>query len=665
MAAWLTLAAIALAAVSGVPGLVLPRSSRAGERLAAMAIGLAGALALFAALSVLVSGDEATLSFAWSVPGGACEVRLDALSAVFLAPMGLVPALGAVYGLGYWSQREHRGDARKLRLFYGLMTAGMALVVVAANAILFLAGWEVMALGAFFLIATEDREPRVREAGFVYFVMTRLGTLVLYAMFATLLAATGGMTLFTRSPATLAMRPALANAVFLLALVGFGVKAGVVPLHVWLPPAHANAPSHVSAVMSGVLIKVGVYGLFRVTSLFGTPPLWWGTVVLGLGVVSGLVGVAFALGQHDLKRLLAYHSVENIGIILMGLGLALVGRATGRPVLVALGAAGALFHVWNHGLFKSLLFLSAGSVVHATGTREIDRLGGLAKRMPWTALAFAVGAVAICGLPPLNGFASELFVYLGLLHAVARPTGASWLYVALAAPALAMVGALAVACFVKAYGAVFLGNGRSDDAAKGHEAGATMLVPMAVLAGLCVVLGVAPGLVVPLLAHAENAWAPGLSATAPLASLVPTTSITIAAIALVILLLVATAAIVLRRRERARAATWACGYASAVPRAQYTASSFAQQLMTMLRWVVWPRTHRPEVRGLFPPPTEFHSEVPDVVLDTVAIPVAKRIAHAFGQRRVVQTGSVQAYLAYLLAAVVILLLLFHTGGVAP
>src|SRR5262249_48114316 len=292
----------------------------------------------------------------------------------------------------------------------GTLTAGMALLVIARNSIVFLFGWEAMALSAFFLVTTEDHDGEVRETGWVYLVATHMATLCLFGLFGVLRAASGSFALAPLNPDRLA--PGMATAIFILALVGFGLKAGVMPLHVWLPSAHAAAPSHVSAIMSGVLIKMGIYGLVRVTSLFPNPPLEWGGIVLGMGTVSGILGVAFAIGQHDLKRLLAYHSIENIGIIAMGLGLALIGRSLGRIDLIILGLCGGLLHVWNHAFFKGLLFFSAGSVIHATHTREIDHLGGLAKTMPATAWSFLIGAVAICGLPPLNGFVSEFLVYL-------------------------------------------------------------------------------------------------------------------------------------------------------------------------------------------------------------------------------------------------------------
>src|SRR6266567_6097176 len=411
MSEWLVIAAIVLAGASGIPGLFRPRAGRACERLFTGGMTLAAVCACTGATLVFALGASGGLAAAWPVPGGRFAVRVDAISALFVIPISVVPALGAWYGLEYWAQEAHPHDGRKLRAFYGAVTAGMLLLVVARNAVLFLAGWEIMAASAFILVSTEDEKPAVREVGYVYLLATRLGTLCLFAMFALLGAASGTLDM-DGWPRALASP--LGDAIFVLGLVGFGLKAGIMPLHIWLPGAHANAPSHVSALMSGVLIKTGIYGLVRLTASSAAPPLWWGYALLVAGGVSGVLGVGFAIGQHDLKRLLAYHSVENIGIICLGLGVAVLGRSLGRPELVALGIAGALLHVWNHGLFKGLLFLSAGSVLHATGTREIDRLGGLLRRMPRTGLAFLVGAVAICGLPPLNGLVSELLVYLGL-----------------------------------------------------------------------------------------------------------------------------------------------------------------------------------------------------------------------------------------------------------
>jgi len=445
MASWLVIAGIVLAAASGVPGLWEDRNGgkrrASGERTAAGLLVL-GALCGIAGAVLAIARQSAGIDLDWPVPGGRFAIRVDGISALFVVQIFLIAALGSVYGLGYWKQTEHPRDGRKLRLFYGVMTAGMALLVCARNTMLFMAGWEIMALAAFLSLAAQDDQRPVREVGYVYMVATRLATLCLVAMFAVLFVATGSFDFAASGP----ISAGAATAILMLAVVGFGLKAGVMPMHVWLPGAHANAPSHVSALMSGVLIKMGIYGLVRVFSLFPHPPLWWGQLVLLFGGVSGVLGVAFAISQHDFKSLLAYHSVENIGIICMGLGVALLGRSLGNSTFVALGLGGAILHVWNHGMFKGLLFLSAGSVLHATHTRDIDELGGLAKRMPWTALAFLVGAVAICGLPPLNGFISELLIYLGLFRSAALPHGNLWLTGALGAPALALIGALALAC---------------------------------------------------------------------------------------------------------------------------------------------------------------------------------------------------------------------------
>jgi hydrogenase-4 component B len=454
-----------------------------------------------------------------------------------------------------------------------------------------------------------------------------------------------------------AMQSPVGDAIFALALIGFGLKAGAMPLHVWLPGAHANTPSHVSALMSGALIKMGIYGILRITSMCATPPLWWGYAVLVVGVVSAVLGVAFAIGQHDLKRLLAYHSVENIGIILMGLGVALLGRAQGRGDWVALGLAGALLHTWNHGLFKALLFLSAGSVLHATGTREIDRLGGLWRRMPSTALAFLVGAVAICGLPPLNGLISELLVYLGLFGVAMG--GESWMAGAVAAPALALVGALALACFVKVVGMVFLGEPRSGAVATAHEASRVMLAPMAVLAGCCALIGVGAPLVAPVLDRAVAAWSsPGAPAAPALVELAPLAQVSLVGVALLLALAVLGAWLIARTRATpAAVGTWDCGYAAPSAHMQYTSSSFAQMIVRMFGWALRPDAHPPKLDGVFPASASFHSHVPDTVLDRGIRPLAGVLARAFAWVRPMQRGSIHLYLLYILGTLLALLVL--------
>ena len=409
-----------------------------------------------------------------------------------------------------------------------------------------------------------------------------------------------------------------------------------------------------------MVIKTGIYGILRVTGLLGAPPVSWGATLLVAGGLSAVLGVAFALAQHDLKRLLAYHTVENIGIILLGAGLALLGRARGEPALVVLGFAGAALHVLNHAIFKSLLFFGAGAVHHATGTREIDLLGGLARPMRATAVLFVVGAAAISGLPPLNGFVSEWFVYLGFLGALARPRGDLLVFAALGAPILALVGGLAAACFAKVVGVVFLGSPRSAHVAGAHEVPASMIGPMAVLAFACVAIGLAPTALLPALTRAAAAWSRIDAATlAASAASAGASAAWVSVVALALFVLVA--AIWLVRRGRLAAApapapaaveTWGCGFSAPTARMQYTGSSFAELLVARFSWVITPRgrTRRPE--GPFPDGAAFHTEIPDSVLDLALVPAARAYTWLTTQARVLSLRRIQFQMMLVLATLV-------------
>ncbi|HZX96231.1 MAG TPA: proton-conducting transporter membrane subunit, partial [Myxococcales bacterium] len=419
----LLIAAGCVLTASGVPGLLLRWRSRWGPGIAASATVLGSLVGLAGCALVLGGSGAAAVSLPSAVPGARLVLAADPLSGFFALPVFVVGALGSLYGLAYWPPAEHPRNGRRLRFCYGLLLGSITFVTLARDGVGFLVAWEAMALSGFFLVTTDARSREARRAGWLYLVFSHAGTLCLIGFFALLASASGGFALRALAPGEIGR--GAATAAFLLAFAGFGIKAGAMPLHSWLPAAHAAAPSHVSAVMSGVMLKAGVYGIVRVASVLPSPPVFWGATVLTVGGCSALLAIAFALGQRDLKRLLAYSSIENVGIILLGLGLALVGRSAGRPDWVLLGLAGCLLHVWNHALFKSLLFFGAGSVAHATGTRDLELTGGLARRMPATAGLFLLGALAICGLPPLNGFVSELFVYLGLVRAAIAP-GSAW-----------------------------------------------------------------------------------------------------------------------------------------------------------------------------------------------------------------------------------------------
>jgi len=644
-----------LTSFAGVPGLFCNRDSRGGERLACI-LTLAGSVCgLVAVAIVLISTAEMRLDLPWSIPGGTLALRLDPLAAVFLLPLFLVVSTGSVYGLRYWPQHENPGNGRKLRLFYGLISGAIMLVLSARHGMLFLMAWEVMALAGFFLITTEDHKEEVRRAGYIYLIATHTGTLALFALFA-LLGHTSGSLMFPDAGTMLAGGSSL---IFMLGLFAFGMKAGLMPLHIWLPGAHAAAPSHASALLSGVMIKTGIYGLVRLTSFFAEIPSWWGWTLLLLGAISGILGVALAIAQHDIKRLLAYHSVENIGIIALGFGLALLGRSYDQPALMILGLSGCLLHVVNHGLFKSLLFLSAGSVIHAVGTREIDQLGGVLKRQPWTGALFLGAAIAISGLPPFNGFISEWLIYLGALQPLKHPSSALGLAV-LTAPVLALIGGLALACFVKVFGIAFLGEARSKAAAQAHEAPMSMLAPMALLLAACAWIGLLPTTLVPLLHGAVDDWAGTDGGTMLGGSFAPLGWVSL--IGWLLLALLAAVGLWLSRYSRKvprETATWGCGFQFPAPRMQYTASSFADFLVRLFHFGLWSERHGGKVAGLLPTTTRFASHTPDTVLDRLLMPTFLAAAWLCRQLRArIHNGVIAFYLLYIALTVIVLLALF-------
>ena len=638
MSATLVVIGIVLCSISGVPAL----AGRRSMLLTAPLIVLGALSGLTGGAMALATGTSEVVA-PWLVPGGAFHIRVDALSAFFAAPVFLLAGAGGVYGERYWPASERR--AGYVRAFFGLMTGSLALLMTAANTILFVAGWEIVAAASFFLIATNDDDADARRAGWIYLAASHVSTLALFAAVAILHAITK-----TWSFAAVDGAQPAAHALFWLALLAFGIKAGLMPLHVWLPGAHAAAPSHVSAVMSGVVIKMGIYGLVRVLSLYDVVPPAFGITILLAGIASSILGVAFALAQHDLKRLLAYHSIENIGIIAAGLGVGLVAQAHHQPLLAFLGYAGALLHVWNHGLFKALLFLSAGSAIHSVRTREIDRLGGLGRRMPWTAGAFLIGAVAITGLPPLNGFVSEWLLYLA---SFAGMTGAILLIV-LVAPALALTGALALACFVKAYGAVFLGAPRTADGEHAHEAPLSMRLAMLPLVLGCAFIGLLPARVAPLLTRVVAVAAPALDERSDLHAVlqpIQTASLVIAGVAAI-----AIGALLVATRRARRAPTWDCGYTAPTARMQYTSSSFARGLVAFFGWAMPPVVHAPHAFPLFPVNgAKFESHVPDTVLDRALIPSLNTAQRVISFARYFQRGRVQLYLIYVGATLLALL----------
>lgn len=640
-----------LAAVSGFPLAFRLTGPVKGQLLAAGFMAGAAVTGLAGAASVLLQRTCITHELAWRVPYGTMTCSIDPLSAFFLLPILIVSACCGFYALGYRPAEENTRNTGRLTLFFGILVSALIWIVMARSALLFLFAWEIMAVSAFFIITPDDSEPEVRRSGILYLICTHICTLFLFALFILLKTVTHSFS-FPAAGSVSAAVP-LSGVLFITALFGFGIKAGMMPLHVWLPSAHANAPSHVSALMSGVILKIGIYGILRALSFFDAVPLWWGVTVLSLGAVSGILGVVFAIGQHDLKRLLAYHSIENIGIILLGTGVGLTGLATGNTTLVVLGMAGALLHVLNHAVFKALLFLGAGSVIHATGTREIDRMGGLLKTMPWTALFFLTGAIAICGLPPLNGFVSELFIYLGLFKSAVTGNGYPAASCALAAPALALVGGLALACFVKVFGVAFLGSPRTP-ACETHESPRSMLIPMAVLAGVCALIGFLPLLAAPFLESAVASFSSVFLNDAELTKLAPLSWISVLSVLLVAAGYVLYA-VRIRNAASQSSTTWGCGYLAPTARMQYTASSFADSITGLFKGVLQPEIHTPEIRTSFPEPTGFSAHVPETVLEKIYLPFLRFTNDKLSVVRRLQNGKMHYYIFYMFLTLIVLL----------
>lgn len=628
------------------------------NRAAALAAILAAAGSAFgiAAAAQAIGGGAIVIRAAWQIPYGEFHLMLDSLSAIFLIPILFLSAAASVYGIGYLREKT----AAKLGLsifFYHVLVVSMCVVVCARNAVLFLTAWEVMALSSFFLVLHDAGRAEVRGAGWMYLVATHIGTAFILVLFAWMGHAAGSMD-FDRWMELPAGAAGISAAWFIFALIGFGTKAGFWPLHVWLPEAHPAAPSHVSAVMSGVMIKTGIYGLIRMLTFLGPPPVWWGLAILGVGIVSGILGVLFALAQHDLKRLLAYHSVENIGIIAIGLGAALIGMSFGMKEVAVLGLAGAFLHVTNHALFKGLLFLGAGSVAHATGTRDIESLGGLMKKMPVTGTTFMIGSAAISGLPPFNGFVSEFFIYtacfkLALSGAWGGAIGGS------AIAALALIGGLAAACFTKAFGVIFLGEPRQSH--RGAESPLSMSLSMIFLAATCVLIGIFPFAVVPCLSSAV-ARAAGMEPEL-VRGIMLTVSALLARIAAIVWALIGLIAgfavlrkILLSGRTVSSSGTWDCGFSKPAPRMQYTASSFVQPLTDLFRILLLPKEHRVSPKGHFPAEASYESHTPDLATSRFFKPLFEWIHSISTKCHWIQHGWIQGYLLYIFSTLAILLI---------
>ncbi|MCV3210758.1 hydrogenase 4 subunit B [Mesorhizobium sp. YC-39] len=627
-------------------------------------------LAISALVFVIVTGalaDDRAGASAITLPLGlpwiGAHFRLDSLSLFFLVVVNLSGALASLYGLGYG---RHETAPHRVLPFFPAFLAGMNLVVLADDAFTFLLSWEFMSLASWALVMAHHREQDNTRAGYIYLVMASFGTLALLLAFG-LLAGPDGTYAFD------AMRAAepsrfIAAAVLVLMLLGAGSKAGLVPLHVWLPLAHPAAPSHVSALMSGVMTKVAIYGFIRVVfDLLGEPAWWSGVVVLFLGGLTAVLGILYALMEKDLKRLLAYSTIENIGVIFASLGLALAFKANAMPSAAALALTASLFHVLNHSFFKSLLFFGAGAVLTATGERNMEKLGGLIHRMPLTSFVFLVGCVSISALPPFNGFASEWLAFQAILQSPDLQQWGLKVMVPAVGGLLALSAALAAACFVKAFGITFLGRARSAVVESAHEVDRWSLAAMFVLAVLCLLAGILPGFIIdglsPVTLSLIGDRMP-VQAVQPWLSIVPIAESRSSYNGLLVFVFIAIsaslAALVIHRfasHALRRGPAWGCGFAEAVPTAQYTAVSFAQPIRRVFGTFAFRARENVEM----PPPgaigpARLNVEIHDVIWETFYQPIAGAIDFTTERLNHLQFLTIRRYLTLVFLYLVTLLL---------
>ncbi len=661
---------IAIILIGGMVALMLGRTPRSASIIAPASVLLGSIVSALPVTRTLIDRSSPTLTANWPLPLGRFSVGLDPLSAFFLIPILILAPLAAIYGASYLNREHDRHRIGAHWLFFNLLVVGMHLLLIARDGILFLIAWELMAVSSFFLVVFDDRKSDVRDAGWTYLVASHIGAAPLLLFFAFLGSRAGSFD-FSQMATVTAVLPfgsPIPSLLFIAALIGFGTKAGIIPLHVWLPEAHPAAPSHISAIMSGVMIKTGIYGLIRALMLIGPPTAAVAWTLIGLGIASGIAGVVLALAQHDIKRLLAYHSVENIGIILLGLGVGFLGLSRNNAVLAIAGLSGGLLHVLNHALFKSLLFFGAGAVAQATGLRAMNRLGGLLRRMPWTGFSFIVGAAAISALPPFNGFVSEFLIFFGTAAGSLRGSPSELTLGIAVLGGLGLIGGLAAACFTKCAGLVFLGEPRSREARHAHETSLLMRLPMLILALLCLAIGLGAPFAFRLVSPVVESLT-GLNETA-LAAAIEGLPAILGRISGISLALIALAVLLwsLRRRLPARhlestSPTWDCGYADPTPRMQYTPSSYATPLTLLFRSFLGTHVQGKPVEGDFPAGASFASHTPDFGRRWIFEPLFRGIDRVLAPIRLLQHGRIHLYILYI--AITLIGLLIWKVGMMP
>ena len=579
--------------------------------------------------------------------------KVDSLALFFLLPVFIISPLVLFYSFQYLGNKNKAVRSAVSYFLFAILVCSMALVVLASNIITFALAWEIMSLSSFFLVVYDYEVQSNRRAGYLYFIFAQGGAMFLFAAFALVYSHTGLMDFAAFSQ----IAEPVKLLVFILAFIGFGSKAGLFPLHIWLPQAHPAAPSHISAIMSGVMIKMGIYGIFRVYLLLEAPTPLIGRMVLIAGMITGVLGVVYALANQDIKKLLAYSSVENIGIILIGLGIGMVGVSEQNQAMAFFGFAGALMHVFNHSIFKSLLFLGAGAVLHQAKTKDIDQLGGLIKRMPTTGKTFLVGSVAISGLPPFSGFIGEFLIYYGAFQGVSEHR-IPFVLTVLAILSLAVIGGLATACFTKVFGLAFLGEPRTRQAAQATEAGAGMGLVMVVMAVACLVIGVLPEPFIRLaFAGLKDLSLINTFDFSPFFVIIRQVSQTATLFIALFLGIGLLRKFLYLKKEIGSSGTWGCGFTQPTVRMQYTGTSYGDEMVDFFRPYVTIKRIYTGITAIFPGRTTWDIQVGDLAETYYQQWLAKPLLRLLERLHWIQHGNIQLYIAYIILALIVLLFL--------
>ncbi|MBI4979527.1 MAG: hypothetical protein HZC28_18765 [Spirochaetes bacterium] len=637
----------------GFIALAVPEKAK--PYLSAICTTIAAIPALIAALPVLFTRDALSASILLPHPFGNAVFVLDPLSAFFILIISVMGALSSIYAVGYtkpYRDASHKSGGHFF--FLPLLIASMMLVTVSSHVLVFLTAWEVMTIASFFAIMFEDNKESVLKAAVRYLIAMHVGVLLLTAAFLLSWRFSGSPDMASFA----ALRGnGITNALLILFFIGFAFKAGFMPFHTWLPEAHPAAPSHVSALMSGVMIKLGIYGMLRTQMLFGLPPVWFITAFLIASLVTALFGILYAIAQGDVKRFLAYSSVENIGIIGIGMAFGMLGMAHQNMVMAVAGFTGAILHILNHSVFKELLFFAAGAVYTKTHTRNIDELGGLIKTMPLTAVCFLAGALAISGIPFFNGFISEFFIYLSMLSGITDTTGVTPLAYITSFALFAFIGALVLAGFTRTFGIMFLGEKRNKHI-HSTEVSPSMLIPMFIAGSFALILGVAPGILrlstAPVEALVGNCIAPvnGL-----MHHTLTTFMQVFAIIAIIFALLAGIRFLLMRGKTVTRAPTWGCGYGAPNARMQYTSASYVSPLVMIVRKLIAFTAHRRNPHGLFPAHASFRAHTKDIIDRWTVRPATFAVRRFLRRFTWIQSGSTRQYVLFGVLFLIVLIFL--------